>query len=70
MRCDWPECSLILLHRPIPPTQCCTQFKSLGVKVLCVLHLYNNEAFTFKSYGNTWNKTFYSKGFELDTTLS
>jgi len=25
-------------NRPNPLTQCCTQFKSPGVKVLCVLH--------------------------------
>ena len=46
-------------HRPIRLTQCCTQFKSLGVKVLCVFYLHYNVAFTFKWYGNTWNKTFY-----------
>ena len=28
------------LHRPNRLTQCCTQFKSPGVKVLCVLHLH------------------------------
>ena len=35
-------------NRPIRLTQFCTQFKSLGVKVLCVLHLHDNVAFTFK----------------------
>ena len=44
------------VYRPIRLTQCCTQFKSLGVKVLCVFYLQDNEAFTFKWYGNTWNK--------------
>ena len=48
-------------HRPIRLIQCCTQFRSLGVKVLCVFHLHDNIAFTFKWYANTWNKTFYSQ---------
>ena len=48
-------------NRPIRLTQCCTQFKSLGDKILCVLHLHYNVAFTFKWYGNSWNKTFYSQ---------
>ena len=48
-------------HRPIRLTQCCTQFKSPGVKILCVLYLHYNVAFTFKWYGNSWNKTFYSQ---------
>ena len=48
-------------HRPIRLTQCCTQFKSSGVKSLCVLYLYYNVTFTFKWYGNSWNKTFYSQ---------
>ena len=52
---------LVLKYRPIRLTLCCTQFKSLGVKMLCVLHLHDNVAFTFKWYGNTWNKTFYSQ---------
>ena len=34
-------------HRPIRPTQYCTQFRSLGVKVLCVFHLHDNIVFTF-----------------------
>ena len=28
--------------RPIRLSQCCTQFKSLGVKILCVLNLHDN----------------------------
>ena len=48
-------------NRPIRPTQCCTQFKSPGVKILCVLYLQYNVAFTFKWYGNSWNKTVYSQ---------
>ena len=48
-------------NRPIRLTQCCTQFKPLGIKILCVMNLHDNEAFTFKWYGNTWNKTFYSQ---------
>ena len=35
-------------NRPIRLTQCCTQFKSPGDKILCVLHLHYNVAFTFK----------------------
>ena len=35
-------------NRPIRLTQCCTQFKSPGVKILCVLYLHDNVAFTFK----------------------
>ena len=34
--------------RPIRLTQCCTQFKSPGDKILCVLYLHYNVAFTFK----------------------
>ena len=59
-----------LNRRPIRLTQCCTQFRCLGVKVLCVFHVHANTAFTFKWYGNTWNKTFYPKRFELGTTLN
>ena len=47
------------VKRPIRLIQCRTQFRSLGVKVLSVLYLHDNIAFTFKWYGNTWNKTFY-----------
>ena len=36
------------VHRPIRLTQCCTQFKSRGVKILCVLYLHYYVAFTFK----------------------
>ena len=35
-------------NRPIRLTQCCTQFKSPGDKILCVLYLHYNVAFTFK----------------------
>ena len=38
----------VLSNRPIRLTQCCTQFKSPGVKILCVLYLHYNVAFTFK----------------------
>ena len=34
-------------------TQCFTQFKSPGVKILCVLYLLYNVAFIFKLYGNS-----------------
>ena len=56
----------ILSHDPVNSpnrlTQCCTQFKSLGVKILCVFYLHYNVAFTFTWYGNSWEKkTFYSQ---------
>ena len=41
-------CSYLSWDRPIRLTQCCTQFRSLGVKVFCLLHLHDNIAFTFK----------------------
>ena len=31
------------------------------VKILCVLYLHYNVAFTFKRYGYSWNKKFYSQ---------
>ena len=34
-------------YRTIRLTQCCTQFKSPGDKILCVLYLHYNVAFTF-----------------------
>ena len=50
-----------LNNRTIQLTQCCTQLKSPGVKILCVLYLNYNVAFSFKWYGNSWNKPFYSQ---------
>ena len=38
----------ISAHRPMLLTQYCTRFKSPGVKILCVLYLHYNVAFTFK----------------------
>ena len=38
----------LMLNRPIRLTQCCTQFRSLGVKILCALYLHYKVAFTFK----------------------
>ena len=32
--------AVILMDRPNRLTQCCTQFKSPGVKILCVFHLH------------------------------
>ena len=49
------------VNRPNRLTQCCTQFKSPGTKILWVLYLHDNVALIFKWYGNTWNKTFYSQ---------
>ena len=64
------EDSQIPSNRPIRLTQCCTQFKSPGDKILCVLYLYYNVPFTFKWYGNSWNKRFYSQrvwiGYNID----
>ena len=39
---------VLFLNRPIRLIQCCTQFRTLGVKVLCVFHLHDDIAFTFK----------------------
>ena len=57
-------------NTPIRLTQCCTQFKSPGVKILCVLYLHYNVAFTFKCMEIPEIKSFIPKGFELGTTLS
>ena len=46
-----------LNNTPIRVTQCNSQFRSLGVKVLCEFHFHDNIAFTFKWYGYTWNKS-------------
>ena len=35
-------------HRPNRLTQCCTQFKSPGIKILCVLYLHDNVGFICK----------------------
>ena len=51
-------------------TQCCTQFKSPGDKILCVLYLHYNVAFTFKCMEIPETKSFIPKGFELGTALS
>ena len=51
----------VLHNRPILLAQCCTQFKFPWVMILCVLYLHYNVAFTFKWYGNSWNKTLYSQ---------
>ena len=57
-------------NRPIRLTQCCTQFKSPGVKILCVLYLHYNVAFSFKCMEIPETKSFNPKGFELGTTLT
>ena len=61
-------------NRPTRLTQCCTQFKSRGVKILCVPYLHYYAAFTFlKWYGNYWNKTFYPQrvwiGYNIELTV-
>ena len=57
-------------NTPIWLTQCCTQFKSLGDKILCVLYL----IIMWHSHSNDMEipetKRFIPKGFELGTTLS
>ena len=54
-----------MIYKPSSGTnrlnQCCTQLKSTGVEILCVLYLHDNVAFTSKWNGNSWNKTFYSQ---------
>ena len=50
--------------------QGCTQFKSPGVKILCVLYLHCNVAFAFKCMEIPETKSFIPKEFELGTTLS
>ena len=50
----------VMWKHSIRLNQCCTKFKSPGVKILCVLCLHY-VAFTFKWYGNSWNKTICSQ---------
>ena len=57
-------------NRPIRLTQCCTQFKSLGVKILCVMNFQDNEAFTLNDMEILRTKRFIPKRFELGTTMS
>ena len=57
-------------NRPIRPTHCCTQFKSPRDKILCVLYLHYNVAFTFKCMEIPETKRFIPKGFESGTTMS
>ena len=57
-------------NRPIRITQCCTQSKSPGVEILCVLYFHYNFAFSFKCMEIPETKSFIPKGFELGTTLS
>ena len=63
--------SVRLQNRPNRLTQCCTQFKSPGVKIPCVLHLH------YVAWHSRLNdmeipetNRFNPKGFELGTTLS
>ena len=57
-------------NRPTPLTQCCTQFKSPRVKILCVLY----SIIMLHSHLNDGEipetKRFILKGFELGTTFS
>ena len=57
-------------HRPIRLTQCRTQFKSPGDKILCVLHLHYNWHSHLNDMEIPETKRFIPKGFELGTTLS
>ena len=43
----------LLCNRPILLTQSCTQFKSPRVKILCVLYLHYNVAFTYMEIPET-----------------
>ena len=64
------QCLFFVANRPIRLTQCCTQFKSPGVKIHCVLYLHHNVAFSFKCMEIPETKSSIPKGFELGTTLS
>ena len=57
-------------NRPVRLTQSCTHFKSPGVKILCVLYLHFNVAFTFDDMEIPETKLFIPRGFEVGTTLS
>lgn len=48
-----------MFKRPKWVTQCCTQIKSTRDTILCLLFLHYFVEFTFKCYGNYWNKTLY-----------
>ena len=56
-------------YRSIRLTECCTQFKSPGVKILCVLYFHYNVAFTLNlnDMEIPETKRFIPKGFELGT---
>ena len=62
------------MYRPIRLTQCCShvQFKSPGVKILCVLYLHYNVAFWahLNDMEIPETKRFFPKMSELGTTLS
>ena len=58
-----------LYRRPIRLTQCCTQFKSPGVKILCVLYLHHNVHSRLSDMKIPETKRFILKGFELDKTM-
>lgn len=58
------------VNRPFRLTQCCTQFKSTGVKIICVLYLHYNVVLTFNDMEDPETKRFIPKRFELDATLS
>ena len=61
---DW-----VTLHRPIRLTQCCTQFKSPGIKILCVLICIIMRHSHLNDMEIPETKRFIPKGFELGTTL-
>ena len=74
LKIDWAIASswreIYASNRPIRLTQCCTQFKSPRVKILCLLYLHYNVTFSFKCMEIPETKIFIPKGFELGTTLS
>ena len=62
--------NLVKFNRPIRLTQCCTQFKSPGFKIPCVLYLHIIWHSHVNDMEISETKRFISKGFELGTTLS
>ena len=59
-----------LWNRPIRLTQCCTQFKYPGDKILCVLYLHYNVHSHLNDMEIPETKRFILKGLELGTTMS
>ena len=58
------------ISRPIRLTQCGSQFRSLGIKVLCVFHLHDNVHSLLNDMEILGTNRFIPKGFELGRTLN